>query len=200
MPRHPDVPCAGCGRLIWRGTGSAAPGLARCRPCGGGKPRTRTCSRCPGPARPAVTTCSEQCRRAGILQANRGRPPRFMPCEDCGNGVVTAANRQIVCGQCAEERRRKRWRRKNAVRRGAGAFSPPMSLRELGVRDGWRCHLCRARVDPKLRAPHRMSGTFDHLIPVSEGGDDEAANLALAHWSCNSRRGARGTVQLLLVG
>jgi 5-methylcytosine-specific restriction endonuclease McrA len=45
-----------------------------------------------------------------------------------------------------------------------------------------------------------MSATFDHLIPVSDGGTDAPVNLRLAHLSCNSRRGAGGVVQLLLVG
>jgi 5-methylcytosine-specific restriction endonuclease McrA len=75
-----------------------------------------------------------------------------------------------------------------------------MSIAELGLRDGWRCHLCRKSVDRRLRAPHPRSATFDHLNPVSHGGDDAPENLALAHWSCNSRRGAGGVVQLLLVG
>lgn len=33
MPRRPDVPCAGCGALIWRGTGCLPPGQAMCRSC-----------------------------------------------------------------------------------------------------------------------------------------------------------------------
>lgn len=75
-----------------------------------------------------------------------------------------------------------------------------MTIEQLGTRDGWRCHLCRRRVNRLLRAPHRRSATFDHLIPVADHGDDSPANLRLAHWSCNSSRGAGGVVQLLLIG
>jgi 5-methylcytosine-specific restriction endonuclease McrA len=75
-----------------------------------------------------------------------------------------------------------------------------MSIEELCQRDGFRCHLCRRRVNPNLRAPHPRSATFDHLMPVSAGGNDDPANLALAHFGCNSSRGARGTVQLALIG
>lgn len=75
-----------------------------------------------------------------------------------------------------------------------------MTLAELGERDGWRCHLCRLRVDRTLTSPHPMSGTFDHLIPVADGGTDAPINLALAHRHCNTRRGRRGLAQLLLVG
>lgn len=33
MPHRPDVPCAGCGELIWRGSTSLPPGEATCRSC-----------------------------------------------------------------------------------------------------------------------------------------------------------------------
>ncbi|WP_326600522.1 hypothetical protein [Rhodococcus sp. PD04] len=33
MARKPDLPCAGCGRLMWRGKGTLPPGQARCRDC-----------------------------------------------------------------------------------------------------------------------------------------------------------------------
>jgi hypothetical protein len=33
MPYKPDQPCAVCGKLMWRGTGSLPPGLATCLPC-----------------------------------------------------------------------------------------------------------------------------------------------------------------------
>lgn len=75
-----------------------------------------------------------------------------------------------------------------------------MSVAALGKRDGWRCGICRRKVNPKLPYQHRLAGTRDHLVPVAEGGDDSPANLRLAHRSCNSRRGTRGAVQLALVG
>ena len=33
MPRRPDLPCAGCGVLMWRGKGSLPEGEAKCRAC-----------------------------------------------------------------------------------------------------------------------------------------------------------------------
>lgn len=34
MARKPDTPCsAGCGRLLWTGTGSRPPDRRVCRPC-----------------------------------------------------------------------------------------------------------------------------------------------------------------------
>lgn len=67
-------------------------------------------------------------------------------------------------------------------------------------RDGWRCHICRKSVDRRLSGRDRMGPTLDHLIPLSAGGEHSYANTALAHRSCNSSRGARGAVQLALIG
>ena len=33
MPRRPDVQCAGCGKLLWTGTGSLAAEARKCRDC-----------------------------------------------------------------------------------------------------------------------------------------------------------------------
>lgn len=89
-------------------------------------------------------------------------------------------------------------RRKNQKRKAhkAGEYT----LGEVALRDGHRCHLCRKRVDMTLTGNDRMGPTIDHLIPVSAGGDDVLSNVRLAHRSCNCSRGARGDVQLLLVG
>jgi 5-methylcytosine-specific restriction endonuclease McrA len=97
-------------------------------------------------------------------------------------------------------RERAYWRQKNARRRGAQVDGLMMTIEQLGVRDGWRCHLCRLRVRWNLVSPHPMSATFDHLIPISDGGTDAPENLALAHRFCNSSRGAGGVVQLALLG
>lgn len=55
MPRRPDVPCADCGELIWRGSGSLHEGEARCRSCRKARParrptRRRACADCQAPS------------------------------------------------------------------------------------------------------------------------------------------------------
>jgi 5-methylcytosine-specific restriction endonuclease McrA len=121
-------------------------------------------------------------------------------CVDCGasfDGALSSAKR---CAGCRAIRQRARFRQKNAVRRGSRVRGRRMTITELGDRDSWRCHLCRRRVNRNLRAGHRMSPSFDHLIPISAGGFDAPENLALAHLQCNTRRGNRGPAQLLLIG
>lgn len=48
------------------------------------------------------------------------------------------------------------------------------------------CAICGKPVDFKLKFPHPMSATVDHIIPVSKGGHPSAIdNLQLAHLKCN---------------
>jgi hypothetical protein len=51
------------------------------------------------------------------------------------------------------------------------------------ARDKSICHICKKPV-------RKVDITLDHLIPLSQGGPHTAQNLAVAHFSCNSRRGA----------
>lgn len=217
MARKRDILCAGtCGRLIWRGKGCLPEGRAMCKPCRaqrrGELPPTSLCANagCGRAFVPRATdggrnrgkptkTCSESCRIARMVAANGGRE-RPHPCPDsCGQMVTGHVFKR--CEACRAVRLQARNRRKNMARRGVSPCST-MTLRQLGDRDRWRCHLCGRSVDPKLRVPDRMAGTFDHLIPVADRSDDPDAssNLRLAHHSCNSRRGTGGVVQLLLFG
>jgi len=194
MPRNPDMPCADCGKLLWRGSTSLPAGLARCQPCrrkvprSKGAPRKAPCPACGvGFARKDAATCSRVC----------GQRLRSEHCLDCGAPTLTQSLR---CSVCAPLARRDLNRRKNSKRRGINSANRPARLAEVAIRDGGRCHLCRKLVNLSLKAPDRRSPTLDHLIPVADGGSDESENLRLAHFGCNSRRGTRGTVQLLLFG
>ena len=56
---------------------------------------------------------------------------------------------------------------------------------------GAPCWLCGKAIDYSLRHPHKMSWTFDHVVPVWMGGSDtDPSNGRPAHLSCNSRRSA----------
>lgn len=72
---------------------------------------------------------------------------------------------------------------------------------EIYARDGWRCGLCRRKVDVGLTYPHPRSASLDHIVPLSLGGEHVRSNVQLAHLGCNVRKGARSAgEQLLLVG
>jgi len=51
------------------------------------------------------------------------------------------------------------------------------------------CAICGQEVDTKLKYPHPMSATVDHIIPVSKGGHpSDLSNLQLAHFYCNRQK------------
>jgi len=53
------------------------------------------------------------------------------------------------------------------------------------------CCLCGHPIDRAIRAPHPMSLTAEHRVPLARGGHPTAPdNLAPAHRICNSRKGA----------
>lgn len=89
-------------------------------------------------------------------------------------------------------------RRRRAALRGAA--SEPYTLDEIAARDRYRCQLCLCQVDMEIPAPDPASPSIDHVLPLSAGGDDVRANVQLAHYGCNSAKGARGAQQLALVG
>jgi 5-methylcytosine-specific restriction endonuclease McrA len=72
-----------------------------------------------------------------------------------------------------------------------GAAHEPYTLAEIAERDGYCCKLCGVQVLMDLRCPELMAPTIDHIVPISLGGDDTPANVQLAHFTCNSRKGAR---------
>jgi 5-methylcytosine-specific restriction endonuclease McrA len=57
-------------------------------------------------------------------------------------------------------------------------------------RDGWVCGICREPVDPELESPHLMAASLDHVIPLCRGGTHTYDNVQLAHFLCNSIKGA----------
>jgi hypothetical protein len=93
--------------------------------------------------------------------------------------------------------------RDNSLRRRAKKLNLPVekfeSL-EIFMRDGWICQLCKKRVNKKLKWPHPMSASLDHIIPVNNGGPHTKVNCQLAHLRCNISAGIGGVKQLRMFG
>lgn len=77
----------------------------------------------------------------------------------------------------------------SALRHGWQWITPS---RRYGIyrRDGWVCQICMEPVDPDLPPGTPWSASLDHILPRSEGGSNDDANLRLAHFNCNTERGA----------
>ena len=96
MARKPDTPCASCGRLLWRGTGSKPDPV--CRDCRKAAPRPRKHSftkriGCVEPAWPACWTCGAYMERAhGVRYCSR-------PCQP--SSTKDGRNRTLTCTWCS---------------------------------------------------------------------------------------------------
>lgn len=99
------------------------------------------------------------------------------------------------CDDCAQAKSLNKWKRKGA-RRQAAKVGIRYTLSEIAARDGRTCHLCQSAVDMTLSGNQAWGPTIDHLIPISKGGADAPDNVALAHRTCNERRGARDLRQV----
>lgn len=119
-------------------------------------------------------------------------------CRRCGDYFVVNAphGEAAFCSDRCSHRHHEHVRRMKK----RGANHTPYSRRQVFERDGWRCHICRRLVRRDVDHLHPLSPTIDHLVPLANGGRDEAANVACAHFVCNTLRSNRGEAQLLLYG
>lgn len=80
-------------------------------------------------------------------------------------------------------KRRARYRARGAV------VQYPYRLDAIYERDAWICWICGTPVDRGAVVPFHQAPTVDHVLALALGGDDTAANVRLAHFICNTRRG-----------
>lgn len=79
------------------------------------------------------------------------------------------------------------------------AFVATVYRKKVFERDGYRCHLCRKKTNPRQQVPHPKAPTIDHIIPLAAGGTHEPANCRTACFLCNSQKGSRGGGEQLLL-
>lgn len=118
--------------------------------------------------------CSDECRLQSYLATSS--QVHYRDCPDCGALFSTPRPGQAYCSEACRRPHRGRIRISKAAR-----------LR-IYKRDGWRCQLCRGKVDRRARYTDRAP-SLDHIIPRSLGGTDQPHNLQLAHRSCNTDKG-----------
>lgn len=160
----------------------------------------KTCVACGEPFlafREQQQTCSRSCQQWHRLRPGVRRL-RIAECYTCQQPFETHRGNQRFCSNACTKAI------SEAKRRAAlyGNYVEPVSKIHVARRDKWTCQLCGKKVNSRLKGPHPMSPSIDHVIPVSLGGEHSHANTQLAHLICNIRKGDRMTqpVQLSLVG
>ncbi len=184
MPRKPDLPCADCGKMMWRRIVISLPqGEAKCNSCRratwpGGRPVYR-------PGRTVPVEIQLQRMAAGRARLHDKR------CPTC-HALFQAVVHRVYCDTCRDARIADRLRRKGVARRTAASVTGErITITALGDRDRWTCHLCGEFVNRELSGRDPWMPSFDHVVPISRGGLDSWDNLRLAHLVCNVRCGDR---------
>jgi 5-methylcytosine-specific restriction endonuclease McrA len=103
--------------------------------------------------------------------------------------IERAAQWRKVNRDRALEIQRSVMRRRNARLKGNTTESVDYHL--IAERDSWLCYLCGDTVDPLLKWPEQYSASYDHVKPISKGGEHSYANIRLTHLSCNLKKGVR---------
>lgn len=187
MTRNPDVPCADCGILMWRGRGCLPRGQARCMTCRRARPgEPKRATDCPVCGKRFIShrkseggftqTCGLSC---GQLYR-----PRTSMCA-CGQPVF----RKGRCQTCARALAREGCQRRRAKK--AGVEQRFYRRADVFAEHGHLCSICTDPIDSSLAWPHPMSPSIDHVVPIALGGGDTPENVRPAHLRCNQAKGAR---------
>jgi hypothetical protein len=141
------------------------------------------------------TLTDEQRERRREADRGRTRPPREMSSEQReSNNARLRALRKADPEKYREIERRTRnanpdkqkakWQFRRARKRDSKAkrLTPEQRLTLYSTRT---CYLCGKDFQPGDRT------SVDHIIPLAGGGPHVFENLALTHFSCNSRKGAK---------
>lgn len=170
----------------------------------------KTCANCDAPLTECSRKfCSRRCNNAFYRDSHTQECSRG----DCDRRVrakalcVTHYNAAYHKGNQRKHddpEKRRVWLRKRTQRRRALIRDPEADLidrDDVGERDGWRCGICRRKVNRALAWPHPRSASLDHIVPLSLGGQHIRANVRIAHLTCNVRRSnqSSGYEQTLLV-
>jgi hypothetical protein len=148
--------------------------------------------------------CSRTCAPAGrrtpeFVRAERVAREAALKkvCAWCEQPFVATTTMQRFC--CRSHQNIAKSKRRKALLRDVGGEAP--SIGAIYQRDRGICQLCWTRVSRAYTWPDGRVPSRDHIVPLSLGGRDEAANIQLAHLGCNiaKRERACGS-QLRLIG
>ena len=120
-------------------------------------------------------------------------------CPECGtifnplNGTGRRIYCSVSCGKAAGKYHHHILRRL----RGEKLMSK-VTRNEIMQRDGFRCQLCGGKVNTKGSWLHYRAPEIDHIVPLSQGGAHNLANLQLTHRICNQMKGIAVVGQLRL--
>lgn len=176
---------------------------AHAEKCGPGcKCRREVARRTSSPTK-RCTKCNELKPKSEFYEDKRQADGLYYWCKQCFN----AHRRDVYWSDPDTHRRRdkerrarpevrekarerlKAWRQRNPEKarelirryqaRKRQATVEPVDYEAIIKRDGMRCHIC----GKKIRSRKELH--FDHIVPLSKGGEHSMKNIACAHAKCN---------------
>ena len=167
--------------------------VRECAVCGK-KYKTKNKTKCCSYACQSIAT-NNAIRQSGKREANIEKT-----CANCGKVFFVPYFQQWAecCGKSCSgawyakknpdkvmaQRQKRRAREK-------GAFVEDVNPFDVFKRDNWICQLCGGKINRRLKHPHPMSVSLDHVIPFALGGTHEWGNVQASHLRCNLSKGAR---------
>lgn len=144
--------------------------------------------------------CKDRAIKDRLIQDRMHARPADRSCLHCGQ--LLPQSMRIDAKFCSEQCNSAAHAvtRKMAKRAGSAKPDELMSRAYIAQRDGWRCGICGGRVSMTRKHPDPLCASIDHIVPVAAGGNNDLANLQLAHLRCNLAKRDRGTDQLRLMG
>lgn len=115
---------------------------------------------------------------------------RCQSCKPVWSAAVKAAGRKSPAARAAKAKRK-------AIMRGALRVADRIDPIAVFERDGWRCHICKAKTRKRLRGTWEPKAPeLDHIIPLAAGGTHTWDNVACACRRCNGIKSDKPLGQL----
>ena len=153
---------------------------------GSGRRHCSDCGYAIDGAQRAKALC-EECKAARTYR----KAPRSLTCDTCSAGFESSQPNTKYCGRRCKRRSSNYTSYQRQRHRRITSLTDTYSIHDIAKRDGWNCWLCasEAKPMPSVRY-HPRKATIDHVVPISKAGPDIMANVRIACWECNQRRGA----------
>lgn len=121
-------------------------------------------------------------KSAAGVSANPRWPWVQGTCAECGLAFTRRGMVSAYCSKTCSRPERRATRRA----RKRDAFVSIVYRARIFERDKWHCQLCRKKVNRNAVVPHPKAPVLDHILPLSQGGTHEPANVQLACFMCNA--------------
>lgn len=165
-------------------------------------------------AKGKAVVCGDECRKADgrnkyyadrddILKKMRDKyepkPKTDQACNQCGDVFMGHKGDAYCSDVCRQRAKQARKAKRRAIK--LCVHYEPVDALKVFKRDGWRCQLCKKKLNPKHRgltvddAPE-----LDHIIPWAQGGEHSYRNTQCACRKCNGEKNDKIRGQIRLFG